>query len=156
EFYERRWFAPAMALPTSQVSLFGQSVPIGNDLLFTASDCPSLIFGVEICEDLWVPQSPSTRQALEGATLLVNVSASNEIIGKAGYRRQLVTNQSARCIAAYVYSACGVDESTTDLVFSGHCLIAENGALLAESSRFARQEQLIVADVDCERLVGDR
>ena len=156
EFYERRWFAPAMALPVSQVSLFGQSIPIGNDLLFTATDWPPLTIGVEICEDLWVPQPPSSRYAMEGATILANGSASNELIGKVAYRRQLVASHSARCLAAYVYSACGIDESTTDIVFSGHCLIAENGALLVESARFMQEEQMIVADIDCERLLAER
>src|SRR5262249_3837342 len=100
-------------------------IPMGADLLFTASDWPECTIGVEICEDLWVPQPPSSRQAVEGAVVLANLSASNEVIGKASYRRQLVRSQSARCIAGYVYSACGIEESTTDIVFSGHCLIAE-------------------------------
>src|SRR4051794_31283258 len=156
EFYERRWFAPAMALPAAHLTLFGAQVPIGIDLLFAAPACPYLTLGVEICEDLWIPQPPSARLALEGATVLVNLSASNEIIGKAAYRRQLVINQSARCLAAYVYSACGPDESTTDVVFGGHCLIAENGTLLGESPRLTREEKLVVADIDCERLHGER
>ncbi len=156
EFYERRWFAPAMALPVSHLTLFGEEIPIGADLLFTASDWEELTLGVEICEDLWTPQPPSSRQALEGATLLANLSASNEVIGKVAYRRQLVSSQSARCIAGYVYSACGIEESTTDLVFSGHCLIAENGVFLAESPRFLLEDSLIVSDVDCERLLGER
>ena len=156
EFYERRWFAPATALPATHLTLFGQSIPIGNDLVFTTPHWPQLTLGVEICEDLWVPQPPSTYQALAGATILANVSASNEVIGKAAYRRQLVTSHSARCVAAYVYSACGTDESTTDVVFSRHCLIAENGLILAESPRFKQEPQLLVADVDCERLLGDR
>src|SRR5262249_47562929 len=106
--------------------------------------------------DLWVPSPPSSAQALAGATVLVNLSASNEVIGKAAYRRQLVVNQSGRCIAAYVYSACGVWESTTDVVFGGHCLVAGNGALLAESPRFLRRPNLLVADVDLDRLRADR
>ena len=101
-------------------------------------DVPGSIVGVEICEDLWVPIPPSSLQALAGATVLVNLSASNEVIGKADYRRQLVVDQSGRCIAGYVYASCGVAESTTDVVFGGHCLIAENGTLLAESQRFQR------------------
>jgi len=156
EFYERRWFAPAMAAPASEILLFGTPIPFGNDLLFTATDWESLVIGVEICEDLWVPQPPSLQQALEGATVLVNPSASNEIIGKAAYRRQLVIGQSARCIAAYVYAGCNVSESTTDVVFSGHCLIAENGVLLAESQRFVLEETLLVADIDLDHLQGDR
>jgi NAD+ synthase (glutamine-hydrolysing) len=156
EFYERRWFAPAQAAATKEIKLFDQSIPFGHDLLFHAEDWETFTFGVEICEDLWIPQPPSTRQALEGATVLVNLSASNEIIGKAAYRRQLVTGQAARCLAAYVYSSCNASESTTDVVFGGHCLIAENGVLLTELQRFRQEEALIVADVDLERLQGER
>jgi NAD+ synthase (glutamine-hydrolysing) len=156
EFYERRWFAPAMAAPVSEVTLFGTTVAFGDDLLFTATDWESLTVGVEICEDLWVPQPPSSQQALAGATVLVNPSASNEVIGKAAYRRQLVIGQSARCIAAYVYASCNASESTTDVVFSGHCLITENGTLLAESQRFVLEDSLIVADIDLDHLQGDR
>jgi len=156
EFYERRWFAPALAAPGKEVELFGQSIPFGHDLLFCAEHWDAFTFGVEICEDLWIPQPPSSRQALEGATVLVNLSASNEVIGKAAYRRQLVTSQAARCLAAYVYSSCNTSESTTDVVFGGHCLIAENGVLLAESQRFRQEESLIVTDIDLERLQGER
>ena len=156
EFYERRWFAPAAAAPSADIDLFGRSVPFGNDLVFAADGWPHLVVGVELCEDLWVPQPPSSRQALEGATVLANLSGSNEGTSKAAYRRQLVTGQAARCIAAYVYSACGGGESSTDLAFGGHCLIAENGALLAESGPFGQDETLCVADVDLERLHADR
>jgi NAD+ synthase (glutamine-hydrolysing) len=156
EFYERRWFAPASAARSGHVRLFGTDVPFGADLLFNAEDTVSLTLGVEICEDLWVPIPPSSNQAIAGATVLVNLSASNEVIGKSTYRKQLVVNQSGRCIAAYVYSSCGVWESTTDVVFGGHCLVAENGALLAESRRFAREPHLLVADVDLDRLCVDR
>src|SRR5262249_18443269 len=131
-------------------------VPFGTDLLFEAADVPGLVLGVEICEDLWVPIPPSSFQALAGALLLVNLSASNEVIGKAGYRRQLVVNQSGRCIAGYIYASCGVCESTTDVVFGGHCLIAENGVLLQESRRFEREDNLVIADVDLDRLRTDR
>src|SRR4029077_19816591 len=103
----------------------------------------------------WVPAPPSSFQALAGAALLVNLSASNEVIGKANYRRQLVVNQSGRCMAAYIYASCGVSESTTDVVFGGHCLIAENGTLLTESRRFYRDESLLLADVDLDRLRAD-
>jgi NAD+ synthase (glutamine-hydrolysing) len=156
EFYERRWFAPASAARVSTIALLGAVVPFGADRLFAATDVPGLVLGVEVCEDLWVPIPPSSAQALAGATLLVNLSASNEVIGKAAYRRQLVVNQSGRCIAAYVYASCGVWESTTDVVFGGHCLIAENGTLLTESPRFQRQSNLLVADVDLDRLHADR
>lgn len=156
EFYEHRWFAPAAAAHSRQLDLLGQQVPFGPEQLFPAKDIEGLILGVEICEDLWVPIPPSSAQALAGATVLVNLSASNEVIGKAAYRRQLVVNQSGRCVAAYVYTSCGVHESTTDLVFGGHCLIAENGILLAQSRRFQRTETLLVADVDLHRLQNDR
>ena len=156
EFYEARWFAPAIKAGRREIVLGGESVPFGTDRLFAAEDVEGLIVGVEICEDLWVPAPPSSAQALAGAIVLVNLSASNETIGKASYRRQLVLGQSGRCVAAYVYSSCGVGESTTDLVFGGHCLIAENGSMLAESTRFQREDALLVADVDLDRLRVDR
>ncbi len=156
EFYEARWFAAAATARSRQIVLNGETVPFGSDQLFDATDVEGLTLGVEICEDLWVPVPPSSFQALRGATVLVNLSASNEVIGKAAYRRQLVVNQSGRCMAAYVYASCGVHESTTDVVFGGHCLVAENGTPLAESRRFAREETLLVADVDLDRLRVDR
>src|SRR5947199_39996 len=156
EFYEGRWFAAAATARSRQVLLNGETVPFGGDLLFAADNVEGLVVGVEICEDLWVPVPPSSFQALRGATVLANLSASNEVIGKAAYRRQLVVNQSGRCIAAYVYSSCGVWESTTDVVFGGHCLVAENGTLLAESKRFRRDDTLLVTDVDLDRLRIDR
>ena len=131
-------------------------MPFGVDLLFHAFAEPDVTVGIEICEDLWTPIPPSSYQALAGANLLLNLSASNEVIGKAPYRRQLVAGQSGRCIAGYVYTSCGVHESTTDIVFGGHCLIAENGAVLAESERFRRDEQLVATDVDLDRLRADR
>ncbi|MGE3803195.1 MAG: NAD(+) synthase [Gemmataceae bacterium] len=156
EFYERRWFAPAAAAHSTTVELADEIVPFGTHFLFQANNLPGLVIGVEICEDLWVPIPPSSYQALEGATLLVNLSASNETIGKAAYRRQLVVNQSGRCLAAYAYASCGVDESTTDVVFGGHCLIAENGKLLAESPRFERGDVFLSTDVDLDLLRADR
>jgi NAD+ synthase (glutamine-hydrolysing) len=162
EFYEGRWFAPAAAANSHEVYWEGDSegegdyVRFGSDLLFAAEDVEGLVVGVEICEDLWVPIPPSSHQALAGATVLVNLSASNETIGKAGYRRQLVLSQSARCVAAYVYTSCGVWESTTDVVYGGHGLIAENGVLLAETPRFQRDDLLVAADVDLERLRVNR
>jgi NAD+ synthase (glutamine-hydrolysing) len=157
EFYEDRWFSPAPPPGGGRaVSLGGPIAPFGTDLLFAASDVENLVVGVEICEDLWTPVPPSCGQALGGATLVLNPSASNETIGKAGYRRQLVGNQSARCVCGYAYAGAGVTESTTDLVFGGHCLIAENGSLLAESPRFGRDETLLVADLDVDRLHADR
>ncbi len=157
EFYEARWFAPSAVAHRREVLIHGTPVPFGADLLFDGSaSVPGLIVGVEICEDLWVPIPPSSYQTLRGATVLLNLSASNEVIGKAAYRRQLVVNQSGRCLAAYVYTSCGVWESTTDVVFGGHALIAENGILLQESPRLLREETLLVTDVDLDRLRGDR
>lgn len=156
EFYERRWFAPAASARSREVTVNGRPTPFGTDLLFEAVDVPGLVLGLEICEDLWVPVPPSSLQALAGATVLLNLSASNEVIGKASYRRQLVIGQSGRCMAAYVYASCGVHESTTDVVFGGHCLIAENGVPLGESPRFLRDEALLVADVDLDRLRAER
>jgi NAD+ synthase (glutamine-hydrolysing) len=156
EFYEGRWFAAAVTARSREVNVLGTRVPFGTDRLFAAGDVEGLVVGVEVCEDLWVPSPPSSSQALAGAIVLCNLSASNEVIGKAAYRRQLVANQSGRCLAAYVYSSCGVWESTTDVVFGGHSLIAENGTLLAEAKRFSREPSLLVADVDLERLRADR
>ncbi len=155
EFYERRWFTPAATARSRAITLNGKTVRFGTDLLFAVTS-DEILIGVEICEDLWVPIPPSSFQALSGATLLLNLSASNETIGKPAYRQQLVLNQSARCVAAYVYASCGVHESTTDIVFGGHCLIAENGTLLAESRRFERGDSLTIADVDLGRLRADR
>lgn len=160
EFYERRWFRPATGQEPASVPFAGGPVPFGIDLLFEAPG--GLTVGVEICEDLWMPAPPSAFQAMAGANVLVNLSASNELIGKSDYRRQLVVGQSGRCIAAYVYAGCGPTESTTDLVFGGHCLIAENGRLLAESARVGDggpipiDSHFITQDVDLERLMNDR
>jgi NAD+ synthase (glutamine-hydrolysing) len=156
EYYETRHFAPARAARTDRVRLDGEEVPFGPDLLFVADALPGLVLHVEICEDLWVPLPPSTWAALAGATVLANLSASNTTIGKADYRRALVRLQSARCLAAYVYAGAGLGESTTDLAWDGHALIAENYDLLAESHRYRAEPQLVVADVDLDRLRQDR
>lgn len=153
EFYEKRWFASSRTAVSSEVELLGKNVPFGTDLLFSAANFPKLVIGVEICEDLWVPIPPSSYQALAGATLLLNLSASNEIIGKADYRRTLVGQQSGRCIAAYLYCSTGVGESTTDVVFGGHGIIAENGTILKESTRFLRDNQLVAQDIDFARIL---
>lgn len=157
EFYEARWFAPGTRLRDHALHLLGQDVAFGTNLLFDAGqDLPGLVVGVEICEDLWTPLPPSSYQALAGANILVNLSASNEVIGKANYRRQLVVNQSGHCLAGYLYVSNGVHESTTDVVFGGHCLIAENGTLLAESARFERDDALLIQDLDIQRLQNER
>ena len=156
EFYDARYFCPADNANFSAASCAGQSVPFGTNLLFDCRTMSGFTLGVEICEDLWMPVPPSSLQAIMGATVFANLSASNEVIGKAGYRRQLVSSQSGRCIAGYVYACCGDGESTTDIVFGGHCLVAENGVVLAESERFRHGQQLLVTDIDLDRLLHDR
>ena len=152
EFYEARHFAPGPAMET--VVYCGQEVSLGYDLLFTCDNFPGLTIGAEICEDLWVANPPSTCLAMNGATVLLNLSASDETIGKAAYRRELVKNQSARLLAAYVYADAGVGESSTDMVFAGQDLICENGALLAESEPYSTG--FVYADIDIERLCQER
>ena len=154
EFYEGRQFTPGDTARQKEIRLAGQAAPFGTDLLFRLM--PKLTLHVEICEDLWVPAPPSSFAALAGANVIANLSASNVVIGKEGYRHQLVGNQSARCIAAYLYSASGLGESTTDLAWDGHALIYENGTLISESRRFADAPQLAVGDVDPDRLLADR
>jgi len=159
EFYERRWFAPApkeMDYGADNLVLIGdQKVPFGTDLLFQNIHDQDCKIGVEICEDLWAPIPPSSYQAIAGATLLLNLSASNETVGKADYRRSLVENQSARLVAAYAYCSAGPTESTADVVFGGHCIIAENGTILKETQRF-KDKDYIIADIDLEKLVNER
>ncbi|MDE2345122.1 MAG: NAD(+) synthase [Gammaproteobacteria bacterium] len=157
EYYEQRYFASGYAAYWNEVELCGQTrIPFGSQLLFRTPAQPWLVFHVEICEDLWVPIPPSSYAALAGATVLVNLSASNATVAKAEYRRELVDNQSARCMAAYIYSASGYGESTTDLAWDGHGMIYENGVQLAEAERFRYGSQLITADIDLERLIHDR
>ena len=157
EFYERRQFASGDAALVDRVGIAGQEgIPFGAQLLFAASDQPLLRLHVEICEDLWTPLPPSGFGALAGASVLANLSASNITIGKDAWRSQLVATQSGRCVAAYLYSAAGFGESTTELAWDGHGLIAENGTLLAHTDRFAMRSQIIFADIDLERLAADR
>jgi NAD+ synthase (glutamine-hydrolysing) len=156
EFYEKRQFTPAGNALKREVAFLGETVPFGNDLIFEASNVPGLAVHVEICEDVWSPIPPSTFAALAGATVLANLSASNITVGKTDYRRLLCASQSAKCISAYLYSAAGPGESTTDLAWDGYAVIYENSDLLAESQRFAGEEQLIAADIDLDRLVQDR
>ena len=146
EFYEKRWFASGEG--TLDVESLGATM--STECVLQISD--EVVLGVEICEDLWVTDPPSNRLALEGANIIVNLSASDEYVSKAEYRRNLIANQSARCIAAYIYAGASVHESTTDLVFSGATVIAENGAILAEGKRFQRENVLTIADVDYEKL----
>jgi NAD+ synthase (glutamine-hydrolysing) len=156
EFYEKRQFTSARDALQREAPFLDQMVPFGNDLIFEASNVPGFTLHVEICEDIWSPIPPSTHGALAGATILANLSASNITAGKTDYRRLLCASQSAKCISAYMYSAAGPGESTTDLAWDGYAVVYENNDLLAESQRFAREEQLIVADIDLDRLVQDR
>lgn len=156
EFYEERWFAPGTKALSDTVILCGAEAPFGIDLLFQAKNMEGFCLGVEICEDLWVPIPPSCYQSVNGATILANLSASNDIIGKNEYRRNLAAQQSGRCIAGYIYASCGVWESTTDVVFGGDALIAENGSILGQSKRFLREKQFVVSEIDIQRLINDR
>src|SRR3989344_5724358 len=146
EFYEERWFSSGRDLVAKELNIFGKSVPIGTDLLFRFPKIPRAVLGIEICEDLWAPLPPSSFQALRGANIIANPSASNELVGKAEYRRNLISQQSARLMAAYLYASSGTQESTTDLVFGGHALIAENGNILAESERFKNEGELVISE----------
>jgi NAD+ synthase (glutamine-hydrolysing) len=157
EFYELRQFRPSHELPVDTIDLCGQKgIPIGADLLFSVPSIPDFRFFVEICEDLWAPIPPSSYAALAGATVMINLSASNITVGKDEYRHQLAANQSARCISAYIYTAAGFGESTTDLAWDGHAIIYENGSLMSESKRFSYDPQVICADIDLDRLTTDR
>lgn len=153
EFYEKRWFASALDSDAKEVSLCGQKVPFGTDILLKYQ---SATFGIELCEDLWVAVPPSSRHAVNGAQLIFNLSASDENIGKHDYLKSLISQQSARCIAGYVYASSGFGESTTDLVFAGNALIAENGSMIASSKRFSFDEQLVISEIDIEKLSNDR
>ena len=156
EYYEERWFSSSREVRGGELLLAGHTVPFGTDLLFQQPDEPSVSLAVEICEDLWAPIPPSSRHAVAGASVILNPSASNDLVGKAEYRRELVRQQSGRTLSAYAYANTGVHESTTDLVFGGHLLIAENGILLAEGERFKRDGELVATDVDVERLCVER
>jgi NAD+ synthase (glutamine-hydrolysing) len=156
EFYEERWFSSSRETTVKEIVFKNEKIPFGTDILFKNEVLKDCIVGIEICEDLWALEPMSSNQAAAGATLLLNLSASDEILGKAWYRRTLVQSQSGRCLAAYAYASAGAGESTTDLVFSGHSLIAENGAIMAETERFSFETQIAYADIDVEKLVHDR
>lgn len=154
EFYEKRWFTPGLNLLSKHVNLpFQGNVPFGTNLLFTAG---TVKFGFEICEDLWVTIPPSSKLVLKGANIIGNLSASNEIVSKADYRKNLIESQSARCMCSYIYSSSGVFESSTDLVFSGHLIIGENGTVLKENSRFQRENEVISSIIDIDKLNSER
>ena len=153
EFQEQRWFTSVTELRESTISIGEEEYPMGSHLLFRSG---RLTAGIEICEDLWVPVPPSSLLAMEGANIIFNLSASNELIGKHAYLRSLICQQSARCMAGYVYASSGFGESSTDLVFAGNGIIAENGNLLTESPRFTMEEQLVISEIDIETLQNDR
>ncbi|MBU3114470.1 NAD(+) synthase [Clostridium lacusfryxellense] len=154
EFYEKRWFAEGLGIVNKTVNFsFAKGIPFGTNLLFT---CGNIKFGIEICEDLWVTIPPSSYLALQGANIIANLSASNELVSKADYRKSLVSSQSARCMCSYLYASSGVFESSTDLLFSGHLLISENGLLLKENNRFQRENEIITSIVDMDKLNNER
>lgn len=153
EFQEQRWFTSSTELQKSRISIAGKEYPLGSYLLFKSEQ---IVAGIEICEDLWVPVPSSSLLAMQGANIIFNLSASNELIGKHNYLRSLICQQSARCMAGYVYASSGFGESSTDLVFAGNGIIAENGNLLAESARFTMKEQLVTSEIDIESLQNDR
>lgn len=156
EFYEKRWFSSSNQLKEETINLFGKQIPIGTNIIFRDNNNPYICFGIEICEDLWVPFSPSIKHTQKGATIIFNLSASNEIIGKTEYRRKLIEQQSAKTISAYIYASAGMYESTSDLVFSGHSIIAENGKILIENEKFNLESNLIEADIDVKNIMHER
>jgi NAD+ synthase (glutamine-hydrolysing) len=156
EFYEKRWFANGRQIQGLSIAVGDEKVPFGTDLIFAAANYPGFRLGIEICEDFWSPIPPSTYAALAGATVLANLSASNIVIGKSDERHMLCRSQSARSACAYIYSAAGHGESTTDLAWDGQGMIYELGDLMAESERFSLQPELCIADIDCDRILSDR
>ena len=153
EFYEKRWFTSGFAVSATTLRMCGQVVPLGRNLLFETADTT---FGIELCEDLWAPVPPSSTLTMQGAEIIFNLSADTEAIGKHAYLRSLISQQSARCIAGYVFSSSGFGESATDVVFAGNGLIYENGHLLAESRRFSFEEQVVISEIDVESLRAER
>lgn len=156
EFYEKRYFAPGVGVRGDMIEIAGQFVPFGVDLVFKCVDIPDFAVGIEICEDLWTPLPPSSIAALAGATVLLNLSASNVTVGKAEVRRQLCQAQAMRTVSAYLYSAAGPGESTTDLAWDGHAAIFDENGLVVESPRFGKGEKILLADIDVERLARER
>ena len=156
EYYEQRWFASGIDITGKTVTLCGQTVPFGTDILFECAEIHELVLGVELCEDLWVPFPPHAYQAMAGASLFINISASNELAGKSDYRQEMITQQSGRYVCGFMYVSAGPGESTTDTVFGGHAVIAENGYLLSSSGRFSFDAHMEVAEIDLHRLSHDR
>lgn len=156
EFYEARWFASSKELKSHDIEILGQTVPITTDILFQDKTLKEAIFAIEICEDLWTVTPPSNNHALAGATIIFNLSSSNELIGKQEYRKSLVSSQSAKTISAYIYTSSGIMESTSDILFGGASMIYENGSKLAENKRFEIDSNIITADIDVLKLANDR
>ena len=156
EFYEKRWFASSKNANKKEIEILGQKVPFGIDLLFKDKENNEICFGIEICEDIWAVEPPSNKLALLGANIIFNLSASNEVIGKKEYRRELVKMQSAKTISGYVYCSSGVNESTSDVVFSGESMIFENGSCLANNERFDFESNMIFTEIDTKKLANDR
>ncbi len=156
EFYEKRQFASGEHAHFKEVELFGGKIPFGGDIIFNLKGMKGASVFVELCEDVWVPVPPSSFGAMAGATIICNLSASNITVGKEDYRRLLVLSQSAKTVSAYLYSASGFGESTTDLAWDGHAMIAENGEMLAQTKRFSFEPQIIFADIDLDRIIQDR
>ena len=154
EFYETRWFASAIDATRQSIDYAGQrNIPFGTDIIIS---CGEFCFSTEICEDLWTPIPPSSSQALAGSDIIFNLSASNELVGKHDYLLSVIRQQSARCIAGYVYASSGFGESSTDVLFAGNGIVAENGNIIAQSERFSLDEQLVIADIDVERITSER
>lgn len=156
EFYECRWFSSSLNLNINEIELLGQKVPLGCDLLFQDRKNPNITFAIEICEDLWAVTPPSNDYAKSGATIIFNLSSSNELIGKHNYRKNLISSQSSKTISAYIYASSSMLESTSDILFGGASLIYENGTLLKEGERFLTESNIIYQDIDVLRLVNDR
>jgi len=156
EYYEQRWFTSGIDVANKTIHLAGQKVPFGSDLLFECEHIPTLVLGVELCEDLWVPFPPHAYQAMAGATLFVNISASNELAGKSDYREEMIKHQSGRFVSGFIYVSAGPGESTTDTVFGGHAVIAENGYLIETSKRFSFTSHMTLTEIDLHRLSHDR
>lgn len=156
EFYEKRWFTSSKNANNKEIEILGQKVPFGIDLLFKDKANNEICFGIEICEDVWAVEPPSNKLSLLGANIIFNLSASNEVIGKKEYRRELVKMQSAKTISGYVYCSSGVNESTSDVVFSGESMIFENGSCLANNQRFDFESNMIFTEIDTKRLANDR
>lgn len=156
EFYEKRWFSTSFDAISDEITILNQVVSFGTNILFQDKEVQNICFGVEICEDLWSVNPPSNSHTLNGATIIFNLSASNEIIGKKEYKRNLIKVQSAKCICGYVYASSGVNESSTDVVFSGHSIICENGSILCENERFNFKSNMIINDIDVQRIMNNR